>query len=110
MPGETLTRAREHVVGPLAQIPRGEGRNFEVDGTMIAVFRGHQDQVYACQAACPHLGGPLADGMMGGSTIMCPLHDRSYDLLTGKVLAGECDIAVYPARTTPDGTVMVRLE
>ena len=109
MPGETLTRSREHAIGALDQIPRGEGRNFELDGTMVAVFRSHQDQVYACQAACPHLGGPLADGMMGGSTVMCPLHDRTYDLRTGKVLAGECDITVYPARTTADGTVMVEL-
>ena len=107
MPSETLTR--EHKIGALDQIPPGEGRNFEVDGTVIAVFRTHHDEVYACQAACPHLGGPLADGMLGGSTIVCPLHERTYDLTTGKVIAGECDITVYPARKGPDGTVMITL-
>ena len=109
MPGETLDRVAEHAVGALSQIPRGEGRNFEVGGQTVAVFRTHGDAVYACQAACPHLGGPLADGMMGGSTIVCPLHERTYDLATGKVLVGECDIAVFPARLTPEGIVMVRL-
>ena len=105
MPGETLTR--EHAIGALDQIPRGEGRTFDVDGLAVAVFRTHGDEVYACQAACPHLGGPLADGMLCGTTIMCALHDGTYDLATGKVLAGECDITVYPARRGADGTVMV---
>jgi nitrite reductase (NADH) small subunit len=104
----------ETAIGPLSAIPKGEGRNFVVGGTAIAVFRTHTDAVHACQAACPHLGGPLADGMQGGTlveggpgaTIMCPLHDRVYDLATGKVLVGECDITVYPARLV-GGTIMV---
>ena len=33
------------------------------------------------------------------TTIVCPLHDRSYDLRTGKVPVGECDLVTYPART-----------
>lgn len=100
---------REHAIGTLEQIPRGEGRNFDVAGTVVAVFRTHGDEVLACQAACPHLGGPLADGMMGGTTIMCPLHDRTYDLRTGAVLVGECDITVYPVRKEADGTLLLSL-
>ena len=100
---------REHAIGTLEQIPRGEGRNFEVAGTVVAVFRTHADEVLACQAHCPHLNGPLADGMLGGTVIMCPLHDRMYDLRTGKVLVGECDIAVYPVRKEADGTLLLSL-
>ena len=107
MPGETLIR--EHSLGALEQIPRGEGRNFAVGTQVVAVFRTHADEVLACQANCPHLGGPLADGMLGGTTIMCPLHDRMYDLTTGRVIAGECDIAVYPARAGDDGIIMVQM-
>jgi nitrite reductase (NADH) small subunit len=97
----------EHAIGPLSQIPRGEGRNFEIGGRVVAVFRTHQDEVFASQATCPHKQGPLADGMLGGATLMCPLHDRTYDLRTGKVLVGECDIAVYPVRRDEDGTLVV---
>ncbi len=107
MPGETLSRPAEIAIGSLQQIPRGEGRNFEVAGRRVAVFRTHQDEVFASQADCPHLQGPLADGMLGGTTIMCPLHDRSYDLRTGKVVAGECDILVYPVRQAADGMLML---
>lgn len=99
----------EQRIGRLEQIPRGEGRNFEVEGRRVAVFRTHQDRVYASQAECPHLAGPLADGMLGGTTIMCPLHDRAYDLRTGAVLVGECPIAVYPVRALEDGTLLLTL-
>ena len=108
MPGETLA-AMEHAIGTLEQIPRGEGRNFEVAGKRIAVFRTHADEVFASQAECPHLRGPLADGMLGGTLIVCPLHERTYDLRTGAVVVGECDIKVYPARKAPGGTIMVTM-
>ena len=109
MPSETLDRLQEHAIGTIEQIPRGEGRNFSVAGRRVAVFRTHADEVFASQADCPHLAGPLADGMMGGTVIVCPLHERSYDLRTGEVLAGECDIAVYPVRSEADGTLILTL-
>jgi nitrite reductase (NADH) small subunit len=80
----------EILIGRLEQIPRGEGRTFAVAGRRIAVFRTHGGEVFATQAACPHLQGPLADGLIGGATIVCPLHERAYDLRTGIGLNGEC--------------------
>ncbi len=103
--GDTMS---EVAIGALDMIPRGEGRNFSAGGRTVAVFRTHRDEVFATQPDCPHLKGPLADGMMGGTTIMCPLHDRMYDLRTGAVLVGECDIVVYPARVE-GGTILVSL-
>ena len=98
----------EVAIGPLDGIPRGEGRNFVAGGRTVAVFRTHGDEVFATQPECPHLKGPLADGMMGGTTIMCPLHDRMYDLRTGAVLVGECDLVTYPARVV-SGTIFVSI-
>jgi len=37
------------------------------------------------------------------------LHDRSFDLLTGKELSGECGIAVYSIDRAPDGTLTLHL-
>lgn len=71
------------IVAHLADIPPGEGRNVDIDGRRIAVFRLRNDQVFATMADCPHLGGPLADGLVGTGTVMCPLHDRIFDLATG---------------------------
>ena len=99
----------EHPLGKLSQIPPGEGRNFAVPGpageVLIAVFHARDGSVFATQASCPHRGGPLADGLMDDGSVVCPLHDRTYDLRTG---AGpDCSIAVYPVRTTPDGTILL---
>jgi nitrite reductase (NADH) small subunit len=94
-------------IGHIEQIPRGEGRNFALGDRVVAVFRTHADEVFATQAACPHLGGPLADGMLGGTIIVCPLHDRSFDLRTGAVVSGECGIAVYPIWTDAEGRLIL---
>ncbi len=97
--------AQERVIGRLAQIPRGEGRNFEVDGVRVAVFHTQSGEVFATQPDCPHRQGPLADGLLGGASVMCPLHDRVYDLRSGGQLNGPCALRTYPVRTASDGVV-----
>jgi len=82
--------SRNVVIGPLDQIPPGEGRTFVVSNESIAVFRTHCGEVYATQATCPHRGGPLADGLLGGAIIHCPLHDRAFDLRSGDGMGSEC--------------------
>jgi nitrite reductase (NADH) small subunit len=101
MPGES------HDIGPLSQIPPGEGRNFLVASTRVAVFRTRSGEVYATQPECPHRQGPLADGLMGGATIVCPLHERVYDLRTGDEKGAECRLTTYPARISEAGTIIV---
>ncbi len=101
---------RTYEIGALDQIPRGEGRNFDVDGKVIAVFHTQSGAVFATQPRCPHLGGPLADGLTGGTSVICPLHDRTYDLQTGRGLNTGCSIAVYPTHLTQDGTVVLELD
>jgi len=96
------------LIGHVAQIPKGEGRNFEISGRRIAVFHTHSGEVFATQAECPHLQGPLADGLTGGATVVCPLHERTYDLRTGLGLNGECtSLRVYPASLGEDGKIWV---
>jgi nitrite reductase (NADH) small subunit len=102
--------AREHAIGLLSQIPPGEGRNFSVDGLMVAVFRTRADAVYATQAACPHRGGPLADGLTDLATVVCPLHDRVFDFRTGAGIGNDCVLLTYPVRVDADGTIMLTPE
>ncbi|HWH11007.1 MAG TPA: nitrite reductase small subunit NirD [Solirubrobacteraceae bacterium] len=64
-------------------IPLGEGRVMEVDGRQLAVFRTRQGW-YAIDQSCPHRGGPLADGIVADGCVTCPLHDRRFDLTTGR--------------------------
>ncbi|GAB3458801.1 nitrite reductase (NAD(P)H) small subunit [Kineococcus endophyticus] len=80
-------------------LPVGEGRTYVVDGEQVALFRHRSGRVSAVQAACPHAGGPLADGQVDESVVICPLHLTAFDLATGEATGGgEGTIAVHPCR------------
>ena len=100
--------AAERASAAVAEIPPGEGRTFEVDGRRMAVFRTRAGDVFATQAECPHRGGPLADGLLGGATVVCPLHERTYDLGSGRAVAGECGITTYPVQATEEGLILLQ--
>src|SRR6202000_3352253 len=70
----------EITVAPLSATPIREGRTFEVAGERIAIFSTRTGQVFAVEASCPHKGGPLADGLVGETTVICPLHASKFDL------------------------------
>lgn len=99
----------EYVLGDIAQIPRGEGRNFDVGGLAIAVFRNHADEIFATQAKCPHKAGPLADGLVGGATLLCPLHELGFDLRTGAGIEHDGCLTVYPSNLGSSGMIQVTL-
>jgi nitrite reductase (NADH) small subunit len=75
-------------LGPVDQIPPGEGRAFDVDGTQIAVFRLRDGSLRGLDAVCPHRGGPLADGLTDDTVVVCPLHNHTFDLCSGVEVGG----------------------
>jgi nitrite reductase (NADH) small subunit len=100
----------EIIAAPLSAIPPGEGRNFEIAGERLAIFHTRDGAVFATQAECPHKQGPLADGLVGNATLICPLHSWKFDLRTGEPLLGSCAIAIYRARVDEQGRIVVSLE
>jgi nitrite reductase (NADH) small subunit len=102
--------AKSVLIGSVDQIPPGEGRNFIVELEQIAVFRTHAGEVYATQAMCPHRSGPLADGLLGGATIVCPLHDRTFDLRTGQGVGPDCaNLKIYQIALTQDSQMLITI-
>jgi nitrite reductase (NADH) small subunit len=101
---------RRFRLGRLDEIPPGEGRTFRVDGRRIAVFHSREGQAYATQAECPHKGGPLADGLIGGTTLICPLHEWTFDLRSGMAINGSCGLLTYPVTEDPDGVLYLDME
>jgi nitrite reductase [NAD(P)H] small subunit len=87
----------------VTDIPDGEGVAVRRGEAEIAVFRCG-DTVRAVANRCPHAGGPLADGILAGDAVTCPLHGRRVDLRTGCV--DDCDetVPVYDV-TVVDGIV-----
>ncbi len=101
---------RSVIIGNVTEIPRGEGRNFRQGPVEVAVFHTQSGEVFATQPNCPHAGGPLADGLLGGTILICPLHERSFDLQNGKNLSGDCaDLCVVPVTLHADGTIVIEL-
>jgi nitrite reductase (NADH) small subunit len=98
----------EHRLGPVADIPLGEGRAFAVGGQAVAVFRPRGGGLHAVSAVCPHSGGPLADGQIDARVVVCPLHLNAFDLHTGRSRSGQPPLAVYRVREE-SGEVVVEL-
>lgn len=86
-------------LGPVSQIPPGEGRSFLVRGYEVAVFRQRDGELFALGNRCPHRGGPLADGIIGGGQVLCPYHSYRFDLRSGECAqAADCAVPAYTVR------------
>ena len=105
------TSARTYDLGPLERIPLGEGRRISVGHIPVAVFRTRTGEVYATQALCPHRAGPLADGIIGGGELHCPLHLYKFDLKTGEPIGNECKaLKTYAIDIDDSGNLSVTIE
>jgi nitrite reductase (NADH) small subunit len=89
---------RAWIVGRVEDVPPGEGRAFVAGGTQVAVFRLRDGSLHATQAACPHAGGPLADGLTDVNVLVCPLHQYAYRWADGASTSGAAPITTYPVR------------
>jgi nitrite reductase (NADH) small subunit len=63
-------------------IPEGEGRSFEVNDKIIAIFQV-DGRFYAIDDACPHMGASLSTGELEGCVVSCPLHAWRFDVTNG---------------------------
>lgn len=101
----------DHNLGSLEQVPIGEGRQFKIGHMPVVVFRTRKGGVYATQALCPHKAGPLADGLIGGETLVCPLHNYKFDLGNGQSIGDECKaLKTYPITVNESGELLLSLE
>ncbi len=88
-------------------IPVREGRCVDLGDREVAIFNLGNERLFAIDAACPHRGGPLCDGIVTGTgvpslaggvvtgnAVVCPLHGWKIDLETGRVLKPEVSVRV----------------
>lgn len=95
------------VVGSVDEIPVGEARTFTVDGEQIAVFRLRDGSLRAIDAVCPHMGGPLADGLADERVVVCPLHGHTFDLCTGAEAGDASSVRSYSV-SADDGAIRIQ--
>jgi len=81
-------------------IPPREGRRVRLGGRDIAIFN-LGDRFLAIDNRCPHQEGPLCDGIVTGTAVVCPLHAWKISLETGAVERPEGaarSVQTYPVR------------
>jgi 3-phenylpropionate/trans-cinnamate dioxygenase ferredoxin component len=95
-------------VCPLEQLPPGEHRVVDLEGTPAAVFN-LGGELYAIEDVCTHDGGVLTGGPIEGDEIVCPRHGARFCIRTGEALSPPAyePAAKFPVRVE-NGIIEVR--
>lgn len=71
----------------MEELPPGSAKEVEYEGRIYALFNV-DGALWAIDGICPHQGGPLAEGWVEGTTVVCPWHGWQFDLKTGTMPSG----------------------
>ena len=106
----TETKMTWHPICRVDDIPRCGARTVRAGETVVALFRLSDDSIRAVDNLCPHKQGPLAEGIISGEVVICPLHARKINLENGEVLAPDSGcVRTFPVRIER-GRVLLSLE
>ena len=93
-------------VASTADIPPGQGKTVQVNGHDVALFNC-DGAFYAIDNLCRHKGGPLGEGELDGTTVICPWHGWAYDLTTGACAdEPDCPVAIYEVKIEGDDVLV----
>jgi nitrite reductase/ring-hydroxylating ferredoxin subunit len=67
-------------------IPSGQVKQISLQGKTLALFNVN-GTFYAIDNECSHRNGPLAEGFIEGSEVVCPWHGARFDICTGNNLS-----------------------
>ncbi|NEQ96102.1 MAG: aromatic ring-hydroxylating dioxygenase subunit alpha [Cyanothece sp. SIO2G6] len=73
-------------LGWSSQLKPGQATAVTVWQQAIAIYRGHEGQVYALENRCPHRGVELHRGKVQGEHLACAYHGWEFDGTSGKCL------------------------
>ena len=93
----TIKQIKWYPVVDLSAIPEKEGRRVMFRQYEIALFNLGSEYL-AIDNQCPHKQGPLADGIISGKSIFCPLHNLKVGLENGCALNGSGQVKTYPVK------------
>lgn len=85
-------------------VPPGEGKVVALGGKIVAVFRVN-DQFYAIDNVCPHIGTSLAGGYVEDGSVTCPWHAWRFRLSDGAWAdnpRGKVKVGCYVVRVEGD--------
>lgn len=68
-----------------ADVPEGEVRAVACGDRSVAIANVG-GELHAIDNLCTHDGGPLGDGRLTGSRVICPRHGAAFDARSGRAL------------------------
>ena len=71
------------LIAAVSDCPPGSAVQRVAEDRIIALFNV-DGQFHALDGICPHQGGPLGQGQLGGSIVTCPWHGFQFDVCTGQ--------------------------
>jgi len=97
-------------LGSIEDIPLRGSRRVVIDDTRIGIFRTAGGDVFALEDRCPHLGGPLSEGIVHDDCVTCPLHNWVIKLSSGEAQGADSgQVKRYPVNTI-EGRVELGIE
>lgn len=96
------TDATWHRVAAPDEVPDGSAITVAAGGKTIALTH-FEGQYGALDNVCPHMGGPLGEGVIEYGLLVCPWHGREYHPLSGVCEGYEESAKTYPVDVRDDG-------
>lgn len=114
-------RSMKYLVGTKAEFSDENRKIVTIAGQRIVVFT-HESNFHALSAVCPHMGGPVGEGLLLGRVegvvaadgqymgdrfssdtidLVCPWHGWEYDIRTGQS-AGQPKVSLNTYKTEID--------
>jgi nitrite reductase (NADH) small subunit len=88
--------------GSLAALPPGTMRPAKVGEVELALCNV-KGKVHVTSGRCPHAGGPLGQGGLHGTTMVCPWHAWEFDCVTGEFDANPAiKLTIYNVKVEGD--------
>jgi nitrite reductase/ring-hydroxylating ferredoxin subunit len=98
-----MSAGKQAKVAEVGELGEGEARVVDVEGRTLAVFNVG-GSFYVMDNACAHRGGPLGEGDLDGTLVVCPWHAWRWDVTTGRNANNPAvTMTCYPVRVAPDG-------
>jgi nitrite reductase (NADH) small subunit/3-phenylpropionate/trans-cinnamate dioxygenase ferredoxin subunit len=96
--------AEFQTVAKVSEVPPGSLKHIELEDATQVCLANVGGTFYAIGGECTHMGGPLGEGELDGTTVTCPWHSGEYDITTGKMLSppAEGDEPAYEVRVDGD--------
>ncbi len=76
---------KEYFIANTSDLDENTMKSFSVEGNEILLSRTNEG-FFALGSHCTHYGAPLAEGVISGDRIVCPLHHACFNVKTGNML------------------------